>query len=230
MTSRYELPDITVRQPPPYDEDLAPSGASDGFLSPLMKQRCIIWSIILAAVLSFAFLAWLGHRRRRIEASVEETAATTSAEDSTKSQQIFSNPEIWRNAYHQVFEVLGNQTELDKHNFRPVDAVDVECGHSTVLPEEQDFSSGKTADNNSVLLFHKDPEKKDGQCQTSTTCAVCLDNYRTGDVIVWSYNPECCHVYHKECLVDYLSKRKNPSTEENPCPICRRNFCHVNVA
>ncbi|KAG7338640.1 ring finger domain containing protein [Nitzschia inconspicua] len=219
MTSRYELPDITTRQPPAYDEDFA------------VQKRCIIWIIISASVLlSFGLTLCLCYRKRRIAASAEDTAATPSAEDRTKKQQIFSDPEIWRNIYYQVFEVLGNQTELDKHNLRPVDAVDVECGHSTVLQEEQDLSRGNTADDATVLVFHKDPEKIDDQSCTTTICAVCLDNYRTGDVIVWSYDPECCHVYHKECLVDYLSKRKNPSMEENPCPICRRNFCQVNVA
>ncbi|KAG7338633.1 ring finger domain containing protein [Nitzschia inconspicua] len=230
MTPRYELPDITVRQPPPYDEDLAPS-ASNGFLSPIMKQRCIIWSIILTVVVSFALLAWLVQRKRRIEASTEETATTiTSLEGSTKNQQILTNPETWRNIYLQVFEVLGNQTELDKHNLRTVHAVDLEGGNCTVLSEDQDLSRGNTADDATVLVFHKDPEKIDDQSRTTTICAVCLDSYRTGDVIVWSYDPECCHVYHKECLVDYLSKRKNPSMEENPCPICRRNFCQVIVA
>ncbi|KAG7342664.1 ring finger domain containing protein [Nitzschia inconspicua] len=228
MTSRYELPDITVRQPPTSDEDSTVS-VSDGLMSPIMKKRCITWIIIVPVVLSFVLFVWHYQRKRRIEASTEEPLATTSVEDSTKNRQILSNPEILRSIYHQVFEVLGNQTELDKHNLRTVDAVDLEGRQCHVLSQDQDVSRGKTADDTTVLVFHMDREKKDERCCTGTICTVCLESYRTGDVIVWSDDPECCHVYHKECLVDYLSKRKNPSTKENPCPICRRNFCPGNV-
>eukprot|EP00531_Pseudo-nitzschia_arenysensis_P012542 CAMPEP_0116148872 /NCGR_PEP_ID=MMETSP0329-20121206/18615_1 /TAXON_ID=697910 /ORGANISM="Pseudo-nitzschia arenysensis, Strain B593" /LENGTH=388 /DNA_ID=CAMNT_0003645087 /DNA_START=102 /DNA_END=1268 /DNA_ORIENTATION=+ len=49
------------------------------------------------------------------------------------------------------------------------------------------------------------------------TCAFCLDEYEAGDEVVWS-DLECPHVFHKECLMLWLSKGKKR------CPICRHWF------
>ena len=49
------------------------------------------------------------------------------------------------------------------------------------------------------------------------TCTFCLDEYEVGDHVVWS-NLECQHVFHKECLMQWLSKGKKR------CPICRHWF------
>lgn len=49
------------------------------------------------------------------------------------------------------------------------------------------------------------------------TCALCIDEYETGDEVVWS-NLQCPHVFHKACLMEWLSKGKKR------CPICRNWF------
>jgi hypothetical protein len=58
----------------------------------------------------------------------------------------------------------------------------------------------------------------------SNCCAVCLEAYKPGEVIVWSCNNECPHVYHRECMVDYLVSIKG---EGSPCPSCRQKFCSL---
>jgi len=55
-----------------------------------------------------------------------------------------------------------------------------------------------------------------GRC-VDGTCAFCLDEYEVGDKIVWS-DLECPHVFHKECLMLWLSKGKKR------CPVCRHWF------
>ena len=52
-------------------------------------------------------------------------------------------------------------------------------------------------------------------------CAICLSEYEPGEVLVWSSNRSCMHVYHQECLLEYLVKVKDGST---PCPMCRQQF------
>eukprot|EP00535_Pseudo-nitzschia_heimii_P001445 CAMPEP_0197185510 /NCGR_PEP_ID=MMETSP1423-20130617/12091_1 /TAXON_ID=476441 /ORGANISM="Pseudo-nitzschia heimii, Strain UNC1101" /LENGTH=279 /DNA_ID=CAMNT_0042636591 /DNA_START=13 /DNA_END=852 /DNA_ORIENTATION=+ len=51
-------------------------------------------------------------------------------------------------------------------------------------------------------------------------CAVCLSDYRVGDVVTWSSNPKCIHVFHRDCVVDWLIKIQ----PETPCPCCRQEF------
>ena len=65
-------------------------------------------------------------------------------------------------------------------------------------------------------------------CRTGTKrrvpafCAVCLSSYRTGNTIVWSSNWECAHVFHEECIQQWLFKL--PQRDGPICPCCRRDF------
>lgn len=49
------------------------------------------------------------------------------------------------------------------------------------------------------------------------TCALCIEEYEVGDDVVWS-DLQCSHAFHKECLMQWLSKGKKR------CPICRHWF------
>ena len=51
-------------------------------------------------------------------------------------------------------------------------------------------------------------------------CAICLSDYRVGDVVTWSSNPKCIHAFHRDCVVDWLIKMQ----PETPCPCCRQEF------
>ena len=49
-------------------------------------------------------------------------------------------------------------------------------------------------------------------------CCICLEPYRVGDVVAWSNNTseECLHVFHKDCIVQWLENLKH-----DECPSCR---------
>mmetsp|Transcript_23659 Transcript_23659/g.28888 ORF Transcript_23659/g.28888 Transcript_23659/m.28888 type:complete len:211 (-) Transcript_23659:70-702(-) len=48
-------------------------------------------------------------------------------------------------------------------------------------------------------------------------CAICLGEYDVGDSVCWSYNPECTHAFHTDCILEWLEKNKD-------CPCCRNKF------
>jgi len=54
---------------------------------------------------------------------------------------------------------------------------------------------------------------------TSNTieCPICLDEFKLGQIISYSPNTECNHVFHHECIKEWLLRHTN-------CPFCR-NFC-----
>ncbi len=48
-------------------------------------------------------------------------------------------------------------------------------------------------------------------------CIICLDSFQTGDEVAGSVNPECRHLFHTKCIVEWLLNHTG-------CPQCRRNF------
>jgi len=67
---------------------------------------------------------------------------------------------------------------------------------------------------------HRDQQQQHrGSKPIDATCALCIDEYEVGDTIVWSHDTtKCSHVYHKDCLLEWLTKGKKH------CPVCRSWF------
>ncbi|KAL3902592.1 MAG: hypothetical protein SGILL_010772 [Bacillariaceae sp.] len=64
------------------------------------------------------------------------------------------------------------------------------------------------------------PDTIETMRQVPNECSICLCEYTVGSDIVWSSNPQCDHVFHEECIEQWLMKQR-----EGPlCPCCRRDF------
>mmetsp|Transcript_5728 Transcript_5728/g.9389 ORF Transcript_5728/g.9389 Transcript_5728/m.9389 type:complete len:328 (-) Transcript_5728:215-1198(-) len=76
-------------------------------------------------------------------------------------------------------------------------------------------------------------------------CAICLSEYEKCDRVCWSSNIECSHVFHEDCILQWLissgKKRsmnqhftRQPTDEEllenEFCPCCRQDFICVKQA
>ena len=55
----------------------------------------------------------------------------------------------------------------------------------------------------------------------SSACVICLEPFRVGDRVTWSKEMECQHVFHNDCIMEWL---QNPKHDD--CPSCRCNIIH----
>lgn len=97
------------------------------------------------------------------------------------------------------------------------------------LPPPQD-----EANNNVEMVVLSEPERRavienklvsiiilnEDQSPDAVSCSVCLNEFKEGEKVSGSSNPDCRHLFHTDCIVNvFLSSR--PTTD---CPVCRRNF------
>lgn len=88
-------------------------------------------------------------------------------------------------------------------------------------------------------------QQKNDRREVPIFCAVCLGEYETSERVCWSSNTECTHVFHHDCMLQWLKslgKRacKQQRFSENPsvqqvmnytmeCPCCRQSFIDKSV-
>jgi hypothetical protein len=48
-------------------------------------------------------------------------------------------------------------------------------------------------------------------------CAICLADYKQNQKVCESSNPACTHVFHEDCMVNWLMKHHR-------CPVCRQRY------
>lgn len=64
-------------------------------------------------------------------------------------------------------------------------------------------------------------KKYETELQVPSSCAICLDNFKSGEAIVASVSPNCPDVFHKECILKWLVAK-----DDVLCPCCRQVFVH----
>jgi hypothetical protein len=83
--------------------------------------------------------------------------------------------------------------------------------HSPRTATDDDTLGDLERPSSPVSLQHSHPHP-DSPC-----CDICLGEYEEDDLVCWSANPACMHVFHQECILDWLERKPN-------CPNCRRGY------
>lgn len=198
----------------------------------------LIFITIFSMILPYAF--WISvHYRNNEELRMTPFCSCFLRSNTTETEEVVVEPENSNNAIEIVVP----------HGFddaAPVEQQQVNDPRRTLIENQlllkkvvassqkptkktdsgDDVKSFRSNHPKSNLIIHcRRTDDVNNSAVVSTTtgakvCTICLEEYKFGDNIAWSRNPLCHHVFHKECLVDYLLT----STGTSACPICRNSY------
>mmetsp|Transcript_36436 Transcript_36436/g.74347 ORF Transcript_36436/g.74347 Transcript_36436/m.74347 type:complete len:347 (+) Transcript_36436:350-1390(+) len=184
----------------------------------------------------------------------EEEAASNASNDDTETSTEASNSEEEANYTHVCLPLPGyNKNGLRKPKKKKSSSSTPDNNNriGLVLFRRQKKDASKQTkefsgeDDDSKVVEQDATQQKDDRREVPIFCAVCLGEYETSERVCWSSNTECTHVFHHDCMLQWLKslgKRacKQQRFSENPsvqqvmnftmeCPCCRQSFIDKSV-
>lgn len=93
---------------------------------------------------------------------------------------------------------------------------DRDCICDCSLRDERDVSS------NTHTTEKESLKRKFSPLHPTIVCPICIEPFEPGDEVCWSKSARCHHVYHLDCMTEWLM-------ENEECPLCRENYLCNNV-
>jgi hypothetical protein len=158
------------------------------------------------AILLWTILCLAGIFRRRVPTLEIATAAqqTTSEEDKKTRKERISKVLVVRK-----WAPGGASVETGPSDSNPIP----EDGSERKPPAPQDDVEAPCAiGSDEYESFSEKIEERAG-------CAICLGEFQDRQLVCESNNPSCQHVFHKDCMVGWLTTKQH-----DDCPCCRETY------
>ncbi|KAL7563960.1 hypothetical protein ACA910_017573 [Epithemia clementina (nom. ined.)] len=228
----------------PWSENFADESHSPA-MAPL---GAIMASFALAVIGSCVLTVYISRRRRRLRLASRMAAAralsATLAEGGGAEERRARGHRINTNKdtrYSQIESWIVSRTIL-AHNYNKLFAklckVATDCPGSGVKALAQDkYLKERTMTCETVVAVDELDEVECGSTSESVCsvtlsdeqalsqagqqdCPICFDDFCIGDIVSWSPNPSCIHVFHHACIKEWLLKHEG-------CPFCRTTFLPI---
>jgi hypothetical protein len=142
-------------------------------------------------------------QRRVQRQSAGQTAASTPGpeDDNARHEQILTK-------FH-FQTVLPDKSNTNLESIRSIGAAAQEDEEDGDIHPKDESGPSSTSPSRWLSSWRK-PSAKD-------ECCICLDGYHPGETICAAATPECNHVFHQECVVEWMKNH-------DECPLCRVNL------
>ena len=186
---------------------------------------------LIAGVVLIVFYCWRWLRRcRRARVQAEEKVDQRAVTIKEKLQVIAfdNNHKHNRNKNRAAAGVTSSSSALFLHenSQKNPNLVDLEA---QAQPSPSDEACQDDINDDSPTSTQKNHERED-QEQRSTSdddrnhedeeencCSICFGEYETGALLGVANNGHCQHMFHQECITEWLMKHEE-------CPVCRRPY------
>ncbi|GKY99787.1 hypothetical protein MPSEU_000932500 [Mayamaea pseudoterrestris] len=84
----------------------------------------------------------------------------------------------------------------------------------------QEFGTGSPAPPLQQTASYDTHETTESDYMEDKECPICMSAFKVNEIVSWSPNEQCNHVYHHECIKEWLLRHSD-------CPFCRHVFLTV---
>lgn len=174
-----------------------------GNKSPGVLLSCFMTLLALVVILLPACI--LNRRRSRRRRIQDSEALARTMDTGVESERRYYSIEAWL---------------INKQVLAHDEVCDLAIQLSTSPTENK---SATSITDSSPYLDTCDSEAEDESLDEDDAkheCPICFERFLVGEIVSWSPNPRCDHVFHHHCIKEWLQNRKD-------CPFCREMFLPV---
>lgn len=212
-----DLPDIYKDLPVVMDDD---ASNVDGTVGGVPIVMWVVFGFLVASIPIAALIFWLSRtqerHKRRQRMSMASSSRSREAEKGKQGLQPYVAVLLVRYKHLTHFRpyllVTVSEEEASKQLYFESARKSLTC-----TPYNDTMSNLCCESSTTSASSNDEDEPQQTQDKTSCACAICNKDYQVGQPVYESNNPECGHVFHKNCMDSWLEIQNN-------CPTCNRPF------
>jgi hypothetical protein len=183
-------------------DDTDGGGDNDNDSNPELEESSISVVSKIVAVLCLLLLVLVIYK---IKLNNQERM---THEEQERSRQEEASKKQWKLETARREMIINNATMRKRRR-----TIDIAYG------DDEDTDSSNDQDRERASLEKSDGDERHVIVEgySALSCPICLDAFDRDDVITWSKELRCQHVYHANCLNPWLM-------ENDDCPICRTSL------
>lgn len=144
----------------------------------------------------------------------QDTARQDEANTASNKKDDLPSLEQAKQTLLRLFEKNQNQKVVENNDFK------IDSQRSNQDPVDLEEGPGGVGQ----LILSRTCTSK--ELSAPNCCAICLEPYSSGELVAWSLNEACQHIYHTNCIINFFAHKINKG-QSCLCPTCRQSFCSV---